>query len=175
MINAIKRPVQQEFAARRLAVDRLRFAVGSWYRRTVPCRGCANLRSILEKTQDHRSRAPKGQKDAARGFNPGSGDDWGRVPLKVTPDRSDLHRQQQTANRKLITANPEPLRYLYGQNLPATIIATGRACDMATDSATALRTLGQLRGVPAIGGLSRPKSHLGRFSFWYTHWLILLS
>src|SRR6516162_7908181 len=40
---------------------------------------------------------------------------------------------------------------------------------MATDSATALRTFGELRGVPAISGFSRPKSHLGRFSFRYTH------
>jgi hypothetical protein len=37
-----------------------------------------------------------------------------------------------------------------------------------------LWALGQLRGVPAVGGFSRPKSHLGRLSFWYTHWLTLL-
>jgi len=80
-----------------------------------------------------------------------------------------------TANCERRTANGEPLRYFDGQNLPAAIIPTGRARGVATDSATALRTLGQLRGVPAVGGFSRPKPHLGRFSFWYTHWLILLS
>ena len=106
---------------------------------------------------------------------PGSGDYWGGVPLKMAPDPSDLPRQQQNRKRQTDTANCQTLRYLYGQNLPAAIIPAGRARGMATDSATALRTLGQLRGVPAIGGFSRPKSHLGRFSFRYTHWLILLS
>jgi hypothetical protein len=80
-----------------------------------------------------------------------------------------------TANGKLISASRELLRYFDGQNLPAAIIPTGRARGVATDSATALRTLGQLRGVPAVSGFSRPKPHLGRFSFWYTHWSILLS
>jgi hypothetical protein len=74
-----------------------------------------------------------------------------------------------------MTANRKLLCYFDRQNLATAIIPTGGACGVASDSATALRTLGQLRGVPAVGGFSRPKSHLGRFSFWYTHWLILLS
>jgi hypothetical protein len=81
----------------------------------------------------------------------------------------------RTGNCEPGTVNGEPLRYLDGQNLPAAIVPAGLACGVATDSATTLRTFRQLWGVPAVGGFSRPKSHLGRFSFWYTHWLILLS
>ena len=92
-----------------------------------------------------------------------------RDELLTSPDRArqdKVNCQQPTANRS---------GYLDRQNLPATIVPTGWACSVATDPATALRTLGQLRGVPAVGGFSRPKSHLGRFSFRYTHLLSLLS
>jgi hypothetical protein len=81
-----------------------------------------------------------------------------------------VNGQRQTANGQPQTGNANPLRHLDGQYLAPTIIPTGRACCVATDAATTLWALGQLWGVPAVGGFSRPKSHLGRLSFWYTHW-----
>jgi hypothetical protein len=171
VINAIKRTVQQEFARERLgtAGRRSKSLGPSRLRKTrFGCRSrfCSRQSLILtlrKKTDELHQEQPRSWL-RIRCHSSGTG------PIFSASDR--LARLQ---NGKLINASRELLRYLDGQNLPATIIPTGRTCGVATDSATALRTLGQLRGVPAVSGFSRPKSHLGRFSFWYTHWLILLS
>jgi hypothetical protein len=78
--------------------------------------------------------------------------------LKMLPTRN---RELRAVNRRSGDLNR--------QNLAAAIVPTRRAGSVSADSATTLRTLRELRGVPAVGGFSRPKSHLGRFSFWYTH------
>jgi hypothetical protein len=89
--------------------------------------------------------------------------------LSGPPSPKKRYGHTGASPHQIPTAGRELSGYFDGQNLPAAIIPTGGACGVATDSATALRTLGQLRGVPAVSGFSRPKSHLGRFSFWYTH------
>jgi hypothetical protein len=56
-----------------------------------------------------------------------------------------------------------------GQNLAPFIITAGRANGVAADGAAALRALGQLRAMPAIGRFALSQSHLRSFSFWNSH------
>jgi UDP-N-acetylmuramyl pentapeptide synthase len=60
---------------------------------------------------------------------------------------------------------------LNAKNLAAAIVAAGRTGDVSTDTATALRTLGELRRMPAVCRFASTQAHLGGLSFRNAHGL----
>src|SRR5438105_10012451 len=56
-----------------------------------------------------------------------------------------------------------------GEDLAPFIITARRTNSMTADGAAALRTLGQLRPVPAVGRFALPQSHLRSFAFRNSH------
>src|ERR1700730_6665173 len=58
---------------------------------------------------------------------------------------------------------------LNAENLAAAIVATGRTGDVSTDTAAALRTLGQLRRMPAVCRFASTQAHLRGLSFRNAH------
>ncbi len=63
----------------------------------------------------------------------------------------------------------EKLSDLDRQDLTPAVIAAGWTSRMAAHPAAALRTFGQLRCMPAVCGFSGAQTHLGGFSFRYSH------
>ena len=65
--------------------------------------------------------------------------------------------------------SPLDLLRVDGQDLPALVVATGRAGSMRGDSAAALRALVELRGHPAVGCLAGAQPHLRSFTLGNSH------
>lgn len=63
----------------------------------------------------------------------------------------------------------EALSCVHGQDLPALVVATRRAGRVPAHTSAALRALGKLRGMPAVGGLASAQAHLRGFAFWNSH------
>ena len=89
-------------------------------------------------------------------------------------NEGDVNREPRFMNRKAgarfndSPCNPSLLA-LDREDLPPLIIAASRADGVARNCAPALRTFGQLGGMPTIGRLARAQSHLGGFAFWNSH------
>lgn len=58
---------------------------------------------------------------------------------------------------------------VHSEDLAALVIATRRASRVSTHTGAALRALGQLRGVPVVGGLACAQAHLRSFAFRNSH------
>ena len=58
---------------------------------------------------------------------------------------------------------------LNSENLAAAIVAAGRTGDVSTDTAAALRTLGELRRMPAVCRFASTQAHLRGLSFRNAH------
>ncbi len=55
------------------------------------------------------------------------------------------------------------------ENLPTTVVAAGRAGGMPAHSASTLRTVLELAGVPAVRGLAGTQAHLRSLSLGNSH------
>src|SRR5690606_6838427 len=96
---------------------------------------------------------------------------------------SDFHEREQDRAASLSMEMKQPpartagrlnkssvlLDCFYGEDLPATVVAAGRACAMSADAAAALRAALELASMPAVSGLAGPQAHLRGLSLGNSH------
>ena len=66
------------------------------------------------------------------------------------------------------------LTCVYRQDLATLVIAARRTGGVPTHAVAALRALGKLRSMPAVGRLAGAQAHFGGFAFWNSHKIRLL-
>jgi hypothetical protein len=66
------------------------------------------------------------------------------------------------------------LTCVYSEHLAPLVIATRRTGGVSPHTGAALRTLGKLRSMPAVGGLAGAQALFGGFAFWDSHKIRLL-